>query len=187
MRKLLSGINRFFSILCGWLMLALMALLALDFAGRGVPGTLRWLGEALGAPALVAISEASWLQPSTILADLSVFAMITGVYLGLALCEENGQHVCIEIIPTLFKGGLRRFFVLLSFVLQEATVGIMIWAMIRNTLRSYRSEEAVAGLIPMEIWPIKVLVCVGLCVYFLQLTLELFDKARDFFAPPSAA
>jgi TRAP-type mannitol/chloroaromatic compound transport system permease small subunit len=182
-RSTLSAINRFFSMLCGWLMLALMILLVFDFAGRGVPGALRRLGESLGLPFLSTLADASWLQPSTILADLSVFIMITAVYLGLALCEENGQHVSIEIIPTMFKGKLRQFFIFLSFLLQEITVVIMIYAMYRNTLRSYRTEEAVAGLIPLEIWPIKVFVCVGLLFYLLQLTSEFTDKTRVLFDP----
>jgi TRAP-type C4-dicarboxylate transport system permease small subunit len=178
MRNALSAINRFFSILCGWFMLALMILLVFDFVGRGVPGALRRLGENLGLPFLSTLAEASWLQPSTILADLSVFVMITAVYLGLALCEENGQHVCIEIVPTLFKGRLRQFFIFLSFLLQEITVILMICAMYRNTLRSFRTEEAVAGLIPLEIWPVKVFVCLGLFFYLLQLSMEFADKAR---------
>lgn len=164
-------------------MLALMILLVFDFVGRGVPGTLHRFGEKLGLPFLSTLAEASWLQPSTILADLSVFVMIAAVYLGLALCQENGQHVCIEIIPTLFKGRLRQFFIFLSFLLQELTVMIMIYAMYRNTLRSYRTEEAVAGLIPLEIWPIKIFVCIGLLFYLLQLTLEFTDKARLLFNP----
>ena len=163
--------------------IVLMALLVLDFVGRGVPGTLRWMGEGLGLAFLSALSEASWLQPSTILADLSVFIMIATVYLGLALCEENGQHVCIEIIPTLFRGKLRQFFMFLSFLFQEIIVIIMLYAMYRNTLRSFRTEEAVAGLIPLEIWPIKVMVCVGLVFYLLQLTIGLFDKAGTLFNP----
>jgi TRAP-type C4-dicarboxylate transport system permease small subunit len=183
MRKILSAINRFFSILCGWSMLALMVLLVFDFVGRGVPSTLRRLGESFGLPFLTALSEASWLQPSTILADLSVFVMIAAVYLGLALCEENGQHVSIEVVPTMFKGKLRQFFIFLSFLLQEITVIIMIYAMYRNTLRSFRTEEAVAGLNPLEIWPIKILVCVGLFFYLLQLSFEFADKARALFNP----
>jgi len=164
-------------------MLFLMALLVLDFAGRGVPGALRWLGEALGLGFFFVLAEASWLQPSTILADLSVFIMIAAVYLGLALGEENGQHVCIEIIPTLFRGKLRQFFLFLSCLLQEITVAIMLYAMYRNTLRSFRTEEAVAGLVPLEIWPIKVIVCVGLFFYLLQLTIGFFDKAGTLFNP----
>ncbi|MCC8194660.1 MAG: hypothetical protein LIP28_08455, partial [Deltaproteobacteria bacterium] len=87
MRKLLSQANRFFSMLCGWLMLLLMILLVWDFMGRGLPGTVAQMGEFLNSAYLKELSEAAWLHPSSILADLSVFIMIAGVYLGLALCE----------------------------------------------------------------------------------------------------
>jgi TRAP-type C4-dicarboxylate transport system permease small subunit len=109
--------------------------------------------------------------------------MIAGVYLGLALCEENGQHVCIEALPNFLHGKPRQFSMLISYILQVITVIIMIYAMYKNTLRSYTNSEAVAGLIPIEIWPIKVLVLFGLVLYFLQLSIKLNDQARSFFNP----
>jgi TRAP-type C4-dicarboxylate transport system, small permease component len=164
-------------------MLFLMILLVWDFVGRGIPGTIMQLGEYCDSQALKNFAQAAWLQPISILADLSVFIMIAGVYLGLALCEENDQHVCIEALPTLLRGKPRQFFLFLSAALQEITVIIMLYAMYRNTVRSYTNSEAVSGLVPLEIWPVKVVVLFGLALYFLQLSLKLYDKSKTFFNP----
>ena len=183
MRTLLSRINGIFSMICGWLMFILMVLLVMDFAGRGVPNTLRWLGESLGSLALVGLSEAAWLQPISWLADFSVFLMIIAVYLGLSLCEQRGQHVRIEILDSFLKGRSQQWLDVLVAVLQEVTVIIMIWAMYRNTLRSVRADESISGLTPLAVWPVKIFVCAGILLYLIQVTITLYDKSCALMVP----
>ena len=183
MRTALSRINGLFSMICGWLMFILMVLLVMDFSGRGVPSTLLWLGELLGSATLAGLSEASWLQPISWLADFSVFLMIIAVYLGLALCEQRGQHVRIEILDTLLKGRAQQWLDVLVSILQEVTVIIMLWAMYRNTLRSVRADESVSGLVPLAVWPVKIFVCVGIVLYLIQVTVTLYDKSRALMVP----
>lgn len=170
-------------MVCGWLMFFLMILLVLDFAGRSLPSTLNWLGGALGSAALMGLSEASWLQPVTWLADVSVFLMIIGIYLGLALCEQRGQHVRIEILDSLLRGRAQQFLDFLVALLQEVTVIFMIWAMYKHTLRSVRMDESVSGLVPLAVWPVKILVCAGIVLYLLQVTITLYDKTRVLLSP----
>lgn len=178
MRTILSRINSTFSMICGWLMFVLMVLLVLDFAGRGVPSALRSLGEFMSSSSLVELAGAGWLQPVSWLGDLSVFIMIIGVYLGVALCEQRGQHVRIEILDSLLSGKSKQFCDFLVVLLQAITVLIMIWAMYRNTLRSIRTGEAVPGLVQLAVWPIKIIVCAGIILYLAQVTVSLYDKAR---------
>lgn len=178
MRTILSRINSTFSMVCGWLMFVLMVLLVLDFGGRGVPSTLRSFGESVGSSSLVELAAADWLQPISWLGDLSVFIMIIGVYLGLALCEQRGQHVRIEILDSLLHGKSKRFCDFLVALLQAITVCLMIWAMYRNTLRSIRTDEAVPGLVQLAVWPVKIIVCVGIVLYLAQVLVSLYDKAR---------
>lgn len=165
-------------MVCGWLMFVLMVLLVLDFGGRGVPSMLRSLGEFTGSGSLVELSTASWLQPVSWLGDLSVFIMIIGVYLGLALCEQREQHVRIEILDSLLKGRSKRVCDFIVSLLQMATVCFMIWAMYRNTLRSIRTDEAVPGLVQLAVWPVKIIVCAGIILYLAQVALSVYDKGR---------
>lgn len=186
MRKVLSLVNKLFSMLCGWLMVTLMLLLVLDFTTRGLPDGLRWLAAHLHLPFLADLAASEWLQPITILPDLSVFIMIIGIYLGLALCEEHGMHVSIEFATIHLKGGKKRFIEFLSFLLQTATLVIMVWAMYRNTFKSYSTSEAVPGVVPMDIWPVKAVVCAGLVLYLIQVAVHFWDKTRNFIRPRQA-
>ena len=186
MRKVLSLINVIFSMICGWLMVVLMLMLVLDFSTRGLPDGLRWLAANLHLSFLADLASSEWLQPITILPDLSVFIMIIGIYLGLALCEERYMHVSIEFATIHLKGTPKRCVEFVSFLLQAAALGVMVWAMFRNTLKSYNTSEAVPGVVPMEIWPVKVFVCVGLVLYMLQVLLHLWDKTRNLIRPQQA-
>ena len=183
MRTVLSRINGLFSMICGWLMFILMILLVLDFAGRGVPSTLLWLGEFMGSQTIRDLSGAAWLQPISWLTDFSVFLMIIAVYLGLALCEQRGQHVRIELLDSYLKGRPQQWLDLLVAALQQLTVILMMWAMYRNTLRSVRADESVSGLVPLAVWPVKIFVCAGIALYLIQVTVTLYDKCRVLTAP----
>lgn len=170
-------------MLCGWMMILLMILLVVDFAGRGVPSTVRMFGEILGSTGLVALSEASWLQPMSVLADLSVFFMIIAVYLGLALCEERGQHVGIEIADTVLKGKTRQAVKVLSYLLQAVIVCVMVYALYKNTMRSFTRNEAVSGLVALNLWPVKACALFGLVLYCIQVFVELGIRVRVFLNP----
>ncbi len=179
MQSFLSRINNFFSMLCGWLMLLLMVLLVVDFVGRGIPSSLLALGETLQSQSLMALSEAEWLQPMSILADLSVFCMIIVLYLGLGLCEERDQNVRVEAIDSFLSGKARRAMHCLSYVLQTGIVWIMIYAFYKNVLRSFNSGEAISGMVPIIIWPVKACALFGLFLYALQLTLKCLQSMRN--------
>jgi TRAP-type C4-dicarboxylate transport system permease small subunit len=67
----------------------------------------------------------------------------------------------------------------LSALLQSAALCIMVWAMYRNTLKSYNNSEAVPGVVPIDIWPVKAFVCVGLVIYLIQVLLRFWDKTLN--------
>ena len=186
MRKLLTRINSFFAMLCGWLMLLLMILLIVDFVGRSLPKIIATLGAFMDSQSLVALSKASWLQPMTFLADLSVFFMIIAVYLGLALCEERDQHVQIEILTSKLRGAARDRLAAFTGLLQVITVSIMVYALYKNTLRSHAISEAISGMVPLIVWPVKACALCGLLLYWVQVVVGFCGKVQALFTPNAA-
>ena len=181
MHAILMRINRAFAMLCGWLMLLLMILLVMDFVGRGIPNAVNALGVFLNSPALSELSTASWMQPMTFLADLSVFFMIIAVYLGLALCEENKQHVHIEIVTSRLTGRTQRVVKVVAYLLQSIIICIMVYAFYKNIIRSYNINEAVSGMVPLIVWPVKACAFVGLVLYWIQVLVSSYEAFRDLF------
>ena len=74
MRTLFHTINQALSGFCGWLMLIMMFLLVVDIVSR------------------------TFHQPIYGLAEGSVFVMMITIYLGMARCEENREHVRLELL-----------------------------------------------------------------------------------------
>ena len=184
MRSLIDRINDFLSMLCAWGMLILTALLVFDFVSRGAPSFFAWLSAMPGLGWTAFMGELPFLQPIHVISDISVIVMIMGVYLGLGYCEHRGEHVRLELLGNALPPRGRFALNMTSLGLQIFIVGVMAWAMYRNTLKSIRTEEAAPGVVPFIIWPAKVVVFIGIVFYLLQIIVTLWDtlsprKASD--------
>ena len=175
MRSLIDRINGFLSMLCAWGMLILTLLLVFDFVSRGAPSFFAWLASKPGLGWIAFMGELPFLQPIHVISDISVIVMIMGVYLGLGYCEQRGEHVRLELLANALPPRGRFALNLFSLFMQIGIVGVMTYSMYRNTLNSIRTEEAAPGVVPFIIWPAKVVVCVGLIFYLLQILVTLWD------------
>ena len=157
MKTFLHKVNQILSGFCGWLMLAMMILLVADIIGRTI-------GEPLQG-----------------MAELSVFVMMVVIYLGLARCEEHGEHVGLEIIVNFLSHGAKQKMKFLSHLLAVLTVGLLLYAVFQNALASFESNEAIEGTVELRIWPVKFLMVVGLVFFFLQTVRHMVTAARRIF------
>ena len=155
MRKVLHTINEFLSAFSGWLMLLMMALLLLDIVSRGID------------------------KPFQGIAEMSVFVMMVVIYLGLARCEENDENVRIEIFLHFLPWKIKKLLLVLINVIQLGVVSIFLYEMGRNTLIAYRTNEAVAGTVQLPIWPVKVLIVIGLFFYLTSILMNTATSIKN--------
>lgn len=148
MRRIVHAINQILSAFCGWLMLAMMVLLVIDIVTRTVK------------------------RPLQGMAELSVFVMMVVIYLGLARCEEDRGHVCLEIAKNLLPPALRRILEGVAYVLAMITTGVLLYVGSQNALFSFMSNESIEGTVELRIWPVKFVMVVGLVFFFLQIVLN---------------
>lgn len=144
MTAIIEKVNQFLSGFCGFLMLGMMLLLMADIVFR-----------ACGIP----------LQG---MAELSVFVMIIVIYLGLARCEQHGEHVSLELVSNALPGRVRHVVVIIAQLLAIATIAILLYAVFQNTLDSYANNESLEGTLGLRIWPVKALMVCGLVCFLLQ-------------------
>jgi TRAP-type C4-dicarboxylate transport system permease small subunit len=144
MRTALHRINQWLSGFCGWLMLAMMLLLIVDIIGRTIS------------------------RPIQGMAELSVFVMMVVIYLGLARCEEHMEHVNLEVAKNLLPPRPRRATELLAAGLALVTSAILLYAVAVNAWASFASHESLEGTVELYIWPVKLVMVVGLVFYVLQ-------------------
>ncbi len=154
-KKIMDSICDIFAEISGWLLSAIMVLLIIDFAGRGLSMPVQGVGE------------------------LAVFVMVSVVYLGLAHAEKKKGHVRVNAIISRCPPEAEKWFDILVHLISLATVVIIVWAVSRNAFEAYLSGEAVAGTVPLPVWPVKFIIVIGCLFYLIQVvfnTIGLFQK-----------
>lgn len=144
MGRFVHRVNAAMSGFSGWLMLAMMLLLIVDFVGRGLR------------------------MPLQGMAELSVFVMMVVVYLGFARCEEHGEHVGLEIGLNLLPARPRRIMVAFSQLLAVATIALLFYAVATDAWSAFLTNDSIEGTVELPIWPTKFIMVVGMVFFFLQ-------------------
>ncbi|MBP1779269.1 MAG: dctQ7 [candidate division NC10 bacterium] len=149
MRTLFHKTNQTLSAFCGWLMLIMMLLLVVDIVSR------------------------TFHQPIYGLAEGSVFVMMITIYLGMARCEENREHVRLELGLDALPSRVRRPFESGVFGIELLTILIFLYAVVLDFLKAYQTGESVlGGTMEFSLWPIKVFTVIGLVFYLVELVFK---------------
>lgn len=155
MKHFFHRVNETLSVFCGWLMLAMMVLLVIDVCSRNVG------------------------KPIQGMAELSVFVMMIMVYLGMARCEEHKEHVNLEIVKDALPPRMQRAVGLVAYVLALISIGIFFYAVLQDAVASYRSREALAGVVELRLWPVKAVMVVGVAIFWIQALINAIEAIKD--------
>ena len=158
-KKTLTFINRNLAHLCGWLLTIIMFLLLLDVFSRGLKRPLQGVGE------------------------LAVFVMVAIVYLGAAHTEETKRHVRVTAVTSRLPQRAHQVVDVVIHILATATMAVVVWASAQNAVSAFTSQEAVAGTVPLWVWPVKFVIVIGCFFYFLQLVVNTVEGFKKFSAP----
>jgi TRAP-type C4-dicarboxylate transport system permease small subunit len=149
MRTVFHKINEALSGFCGWLMLIMMLLLVVDIVSR------------------------TFHQPIYGLAEGSVFVMMITIYLGMARCEENREHVRLELLLDKLPPRVRRPFESGVFAVEFLTILVFFYAVAVDCLKAYQTSESVlGGTMEFYLWPIKAFAVIGLAFYLAELAFK---------------
>jgi TRAP-type C4-dicarboxylate transport system permease small subunit len=113
--------------------------------------------------------------------ELAIFAMIITVYLGLSFCEEKNGHVRVEVFLSHVPLRIRKILNVLSYCFVFAMWGIAAYSVGKYALSAYKNNEAVAGLVPIVIYPVISVMFICCIFYWIQIGLNLLDKIRMLF------
>jgi TRAP-type C4-dicarboxylate transport system permease small subunit len=149
MRALFHRVNQALSGFCGALMFIMMVLLVVDIVSR------------------------TFNRPIYGLAELSVFVMMITIYLGMARCEENREHVRLELLLDKLPTRIRRPFESVVFGIEFLTILIFFYAVLQDFIKAYQTDESVlGGTMEFYLWPVKAFVVIGLVFYLVELAFK---------------
>ncbi len=151
-KKIIVRINQFLGEISGWLLCAIMLLLTIDFVSRGLSMPVHGVGE------------------------IAVFVMVAVVYFGLGHTEATGGHVRVTAVTSRLPAKVEKLLNVIIYIIALCTIATCTWALGLNALKAFNSEEAVAGTVPLLVWPIKFLMLIGCFFYLCQVVLNLIEE-----------
>ena len=156
MRTVIRKLNNWLAELCGWLLSVMVVFLCFDIISREIK------------------------EPIQGVAEMAVFVMISAIYLGLAHCEQLDKHVQVTAIlsrmPTRVQGVLR----MINGIIKTVIVAVLIWAAATNLIYTYIKHVAISGTVPLKLWPVKLIILLGLIVYWFQVIVNLSLSFKDY-------
>ena len=113
--------------------------------------------------------------------ELAIFTMIITVYLGFSYCEEKKGHVRVEVFLSRIPSTYRKVLDFVSYLFVFGLWGMAVYSVGKYTLVAYKNNEAIAGLVPIVIYPVIFIMFVCCIFYWLQIGLNLFEKIKILF------
>lgn len=153
-KDIFHQINIYIAELSAWFITIIIVLIILDLVSRNIG------------------------YPISSLSELSVFAMMASVFLGLALCEETSDHVSVDIVISRLSPKKSRALSIFAYISQLLISGIILYALLENTLVSYYTKEATSSGTPIPIWPVKVAMIIGYFFYSIQILLNFIKTLK---------
>lgn len=139
--------------IAGAVLVALMLLTAADVAGRAIFNT-----------------------PITGVFDLTHFAVLTMVYLGLALCGFRGDHIAIEIVYQKLGHRTRRVLDGLTNLIGAALFGLIAWQAMAQAVIVREINEA-SQLLNVPFFPFYWLLAAGSALFALVMVVRIVVPA----------
>ena len=148
-------INRVNASISGALVSLIAILLVLGYFARATGSPLLWVTE------------------------FTTYAMIAIVFLGFAICQEQGRHVRVEMVITYLPRKWWHIANIFGLVMALVFGSIMLYASWQEAVYAIVERHTTAGLIPIPVYPAKALLSFGLLLYVLQVFIDLIKEIKE--------
>ncbi|WP_166532108.1 TRAP transporter small permease subunit [Blastococcus xanthinilyticus] len=152
-RRAIHALATAFGVLAALLIVGIMLSTALDVLVRQLTGS--------SIPGVVEYSE-------VLLAGL--------VFLGLAYAQRTGAHIGVDLVTERLP--VRTAHVVRAIGL-VVVLAVLLWTTYETTvvaIRSFEVGEFRFGLVPVPIWPVRMVIPLGLVALVLELALTTYDE-----------
>jgi TRAP-type mannitol/chloroaromatic compound transport system permease small subunit len=156
---ILRKINRFFAETTGYLVGLIVILLVIDTVGNLIKHQIHGVIE------------------------LAVFTVIASAYVGLSYTEEVRGHVRVAAIVGRLSPkvqlGINIFWGIVSFIV----ISLATYAAFSKAVEAYVEGEAIAGIVPYSLSPIRFVIAVSLLFYGFQILANFILDIANFGGP----
>ena len=124
------------------------------------------------------ISKAFFV-PSLWTLEMAQFSMVTYYILGGAYCLQRGSDVRMDLLYSTWTARQRAWVDAFTIVFLVFFLGVLLYGAVDSTIYAFEYKEPSYSSWRAYMWPIKLIICVGLVLMLLQAVAEFFkDIAR---------
>ncbi len=113
--------------------------------------------------------------------DITVQVMSALVVLGAGYCLLYDGHTGMDILVMRFSEKTQRIIKMVLFVFFVACLGPLVWGVAVDTWSSILTQEAQTTALGLPIYPLKILVFIGVLLFFLQGIAKFIEDALFVF------
>ncbi len=129
-----------------------------------------WLVLAI---TLSVMSRYFWGEPILLVDEMSRYALIAIVFIGLARCQRADKHIKIRIVTQLLTKERQNQVALATKIMTVLFLGWFVWITSTYVHRLYTNEVASLTLLETPLWIPYLVVPVGFSLLTLELLLEV--------------
>jgi len=155
MKRFIHKINRIMAELSGVSLGFIMIFILIDIIGRTIS------------------------KPVFGAAEMAIFTMIITVFLGLSYCEEKEGHVRVEVFLSYISPKYKKLLNFVSYLLVFTIWALVVFSVGKYAIFTYRNNEAVAGPVPIVIYPVIFVMLISCIFYWIQIGLNLQEKLKE--------
>jgi len=151
----MKHINRAVSLLSGGLVVFIALLLLLGFVTRNTKTPILWVIE------------------------ITVYSLVIILYLGLSHCEQERFHVRADVLLVRLPPSPRRVVNIFGDLVALFTMVLISYATGIDAIYSMIAREATQAMIPVPIYPAKIILFTGCVLFSIQLLLTTIGEFRE--------
>ena len=140
-----------------------------------------WLGRIVMYGIFVLIGILLWssiskafFMPSLWTLEMAQFALVTYYILGGPYCLQRGSDVRMDLLYSTWTDRQRAWVDAFTVLFLIFFLGVLLYGAVDSTVYAFDYDERSYSSWRPYMWPIKVIICIGLSLMLLQAIAELF-------------
>jgi TRAP-type C4-dicarboxylate transport system permease small subunit len=110
--------------------------------------------------------------------ELTESSMVLVVFGGLTYAQIKRKHIRVELIYLRMGPRAQSTMDIFADISALIFFGLMAWQGWNEAIYSININEATSGLIRFPLYPARILLVVGVCLFLVQMTLDLIDDTH---------
>ena len=140
-----------------------------------------WLGRIVMYGIFVLIAILLWSSiskaffvPSLWTLEMAQFALVTYYILGGPYCLQRGSDVRMDLLYSTWTDRQRAWVDAFTVLFLIFFLGVLLYGAVDSTVYAFEYDERSYSSWRPYMWPIKVIICIGLALMLLQAIAEFF-------------